>query len=234
MCVSEKGAQLETSLLLPIIYAFAHAVQIINAFSAARNAARNTKLSKRPPELLRASKHRGSSLKWTSLSDTEADQYTSNPQDSSITPTLSPLLVGLAALKEVAELGFLSGGSSSPVTHNSGLFFSCLESVHTLSDRIVRRSRNVLARVMNEAVEFELLEGEVGAKLPAAESARVGESKGTRHKKKIRKRSSVQKIVPEGKDLAELADLVSKPLEVDTSLKCLLLGLISIFHVDQS
>jgi hypothetical protein len=135
------------------------------------------------------------------------------------------LLAGLAALKEVAELGFLSGGSSSPVTLN-GLFFSNLESVHTFSDRIVRRSRNVLTRVMNEAVEFELLEGEVGAKPLAAESGRVGENKGSKDKKKRRKRSSVQKIAQEGKDLADLTDLVSKPLEVETSLKCL--------HVEQS
>ena len=143
------------------------------------------------------------------------------------------MLAGLAALKEVAELGFLSGGSSSPVTLN-GLFFSNLESVHTFSDRIVRRSRNVLTRVMNEAVEFELLEGEVGAKPLAAESGRVGENKGSKDKKKRRKRSSVQKIAQEGKDLADLTDLVSNPLEVDTSLKCLLLRLIAIFHVEQS
>lgn len=204
-----------SSILYAHILAFTFAVQIINAVSSARNSALNAKPAKRPPELLRATKHRGSSLKWTSLSDTEADQYTSNPQNSSITPTLSPLLAGLAALKEVAELGVLSGGASSPVTCSSDLFFSNLESVHTLPDRIVRRSRNVLARVMNEAVEFELLEGEVGAKSMTAESARVGENKGSKEKKKRRKRSSVQKIAQDEKDLV---DLDCKPPEVDTFL----------------
>ena len=203
---------------MPIVHAVPHVVQVINASSSARNTALNTKPAKRPPELLRVSKHRGSSLKWISLSDTEADQYTYNPQNSSFGSTLSPLLAGLAALKEVAELGFLAGGSSSPVTHSSGLFFSNLESVHTLSDRVVRRSRNVLARVMNEAVEFELLEGEAGAKSLAAESARVGENKGSKDKKKRRKRSSVQKIAQEGKDLADLSDLACKVPEVSNCI----------------
>jgi len=200
---------------MPIIHAFTSTVQVMNAVSSARNAARNAKPSKRPPVLLRGTKHRGRCLKWTSLSDTEADHYISNPQSSSVIPTLSPFLAGLAALKEVAELGVLSGGASSPITCSSDLFFSNLESVHTLSDRIARRSRNVLARVMNEAVELELLEGEAGAKSMIAESTRVGVSKGSKDKKKRRKRSSVQKIAQEGKDLAELD---CKSPEVDTSL----------------
>ncbi|KAG0573197.1 hypothetical protein KC19_VG157000 [Ceratodon purpureus] len=187
--------------------------EVINASSSAGNVARNTKPTKRPLEDSRASEYRGSSSKWTSLSDTEADQYKSNPQNSSIDPTLSPLLAGLAALKEVSELGFLPGGSSSSVTNNNRLFFSNLESVQTLSDRILRRSRHVLARVMNEAVEFELLEGEVGAKSLAAESARVGENKRSKEKKKRRRKSSVQKIAEVRNDLTNLADLANQPLE---------------------
>lgn len=190
---------------MTIIHAFTFAVQVISAVSSVRHAAQNAKPALRPPELLRKKK-------WTSLSDTEADRYTSNPQNSSIGPTLSPLLAGLAALKEVAESAVLSGGASSPATRNSDMFFSNLESVGTLSDRIVRRSRNVLASVMNQAVEFELLEGEAGAKSMAAESARVGESKGSKEKKKRRKRSAVQKIAQEGKDMA---DLDCKPPEVE-------------------
>ncbi|KAG0596843.1 hypothetical protein M758_UG288300 [Ceratodon purpureus] len=187
--------------------------EVINASLLARKVARSSKPTKRSPELSRTSKHRGSRLKWTSLSDTEADQYMLNPQNDSINPTLSALLAGLATLKEVSELGFLSGGSSPSVTNNNCLFFSNLESVQTLSDRIFRRSRHVLARVMNEAVEFELLEGDVGAKFLAAESARLGENKGSKEKKKRRKRSLAVKIAQEGKDFSNLADLTSQPLE---------------------
>lgn len=189
-------------------------MQVTNAVSSVRNAASNAKLAK-PPELFSATRRRGRSLKWTSLSDTEADQYASSPRTSIITPTLPPLLAGLAALKEAAELHTLSGGASSSLPDSDDLSFSNLKSVHTLTDRIARRSRNVLARVMNEAVESELLEGEVGTKPMTAESVRVGENKGSKDKKKRRKRSSVQKIAQDGK---VLVDLDRKSSEVDISL----------------
>lgn len=94
------------------------------------------------------------------------------------------LFVGLVVLKEVVELGVLLGGVSFLVICSSDLFFSNLEFVYILLDWIVRRLRNVLVRVMNEVVEFEFFEGEVGVKLMIVESVRVGENKGSKEKKK--------------------------------------------------
>lgn len=86
----------------------------------------------------------------------KAEGYKSNPQHYLVTPTLSPFLPGLAAPKEVAALGVLFAGSNYALTSRNGLFFSNLEYVHILLDPIARILRNILARVMFKAVEFEL------------------------------------------------------------------------------
>lgn len=178
--------------------------EVISAVSSARSAIRSIKPAHRSHELLEATKYRGKNTRWTSLSDTEVEHHKLDLKNSWSTSTLSPLLLGLAALKEAAESGILSGESLTIAPRSNNLFFSNLESVHTLPDRIVRRSRNVLARVMNEAVEYELLQGEVGTNSLGAGTAIIGESKGVKDKKKRRKRSSVQKTGPERKDLADL------------------------------
>lgn len=194
-------------------------MQVISAVSSARSAIRSIKPAHRSHELLEATKYRGKNTRWTSLSDTEVEHHKLDLKNSWSTSTLSPLLLGLAALKEAAESGILSGESLTIAPRSNNLFFSNLESVHTLPDRIVRRSRNVLARVMNEAVEYELLQGEVGTNSLGAGTAIIGESKGVKDKKKRRKRSSVQKTGPERKDLA---DLDCKTSEVFNFLQCLL------------
>jgi hypothetical protein len=183
-------------------------MQAIKALMSARDAAQSSKQTKRSQESTRLRKSKGKTLKWMSLSDTEADQYT---MGNSISSAVSPVLAGLAALKEVAELGILARDPSSLATSSSTLFYTSLDSVHTLGDRVVRKSRNVLARVMNEAVEVELLQGEVGTKPLTNGTGKLGESKGSKEKKKRRKRSSAPKILQEDE---ELADVDLQPLKV--------------------
>lgn len=179
-------------------------MQAIKALMSARDAAQSSKQTKRLQESSRLRKSKGKTLKWMSLSDTEADQYTMGLQGNSISSAVSPVLAGLAALKEVAELGILARDRSSLAASNSTLFYTSLDSVHTLGDRVVRKSRNVLARVMNEAVEVELLQGEVGTKPLTNGTGKLGESKGSKEKKKRRKRSSAPKILQEDEDLADV------------------------------
>lgn len=179
-------------------------MQAIKTIMSARDAAQSFKQTKRLQESARLRKSKGKILKWMSLSDTEADHYTLGLQGNSISSALSPLLAGLAALKEVAELGIIEWDPSSSVTSSSSLFYTSLDCVHTLSDRVVRKSRNVLARVMNEAVEVELLQGEVGTKLLTNGPGKLGASKGSKEKKKRRKRSSAPKILQEDEELADV------------------------------
>lgn len=179
-------------------------MQAIKALMSARDAAQSSKQTKRLQESSRLRRSKGKTLKWMSLSDTEADQYTMGLQGNSISSAVSPVLAGLAALKEVAELGILARDRSSLAASTSTLFYTSLDSVHTLGDRVVRKSRNVLARVMNEAVEVELLQGEVGTKPLTNGTGKLGESKGSKEKKKRRKRSSAPKILQEDEELADV------------------------------
>lgn len=185
--------------------------QVLQAIESSKSTAENSKSAQGTQRSSGARKIKGKTLKWTSLSDTEADHLVQRATHDLITSTMVPLLAGLTALKTVAESGFFSRESSSPKMESDTLFHSNLRSVHSLSDRVVRKTRDVLARVMNEAVETELLEGELGVKPPGADSGKRG-AKGSKEKKKRKKRSSTLKVLPqEGKEPVSVA---TKPLEV--------------------
>ncbi|OAE19324.1 hypothetical protein AXG93_1860s1340 [Marchantia polymorpha subsp. ruderalis] len=133
-----------------------------------------------------------------SLSDTELDQAAMLGRKSANGAAVAPLLTGLKALKELSEAGLLCGKSegmnSAQEADASWLFDSTLKSAHTLSDRVLRKVRNVLVKVNNARVEIELLGDENNASLHSNNGGESSEVKSTKTKKKRRKQTSAHKL----------------------------------------
>ncbi|KAG6552518.1 hypothetical protein Mapa_005938 [Marchantia paleacea] len=133
-----------------------------------------------------------------SLSDTELDQPAMLGRKSANGVAVAPLLTSLKALKELSEAGLLCGKfegmNSAQEADASWLFDSTLKSAHTLSDRVLRKVRNVLVKVNNARVEIELLGDENSASLHSNNGGESSEVKSTKTKKKRRKHTSAHKL----------------------------------------
>jgi hypothetical protein len=144
---------------------------------------------------------RGRTVRKRTLSDTECELQGRHLMHDAIVSSVLPVLSGLRALKEVAESGILSASASSHRLESKSLFYSTLNSVDTMPDRVRRKARDVLTRVMADAIELELLGGEDGAKLQGGGgSGKSGEVKGSKERKKRRKRRSTQKVLPQDRE----------------------------------
>ncbi|CAM6038846.1 unnamed protein product [Sphagnum compactum] len=144
---------------------------------------------------------RGRTVRKRTLSDTECELQGRHLMHDAIVSTVLPVLSGLRALKEVAESGILSASTSSHRLESKSLFYSTLNSVDTMPDRVRRKARDVLTRVMADAIELELLGGEDGAKPQGGGgNGKSGEVKGSKERKKRRKRRSTQKVLPKDRE----------------------------------
>ncbi|CAK9867158.1 unnamed protein product [Sphagnum jensenii] len=144
---------------------------------------------------------RGRTVRKRTLSDTECELQGRHLIHDAIVSSVLPVLSGLRALKEVAESGILSASTSSHRLESKSLFYSTLNSVDTMPDRVKRKARDVLTRVMADAIELELLGGEDGTKLQGCGgSGKSGEVKASKERKKRRKRRSTQKVLPQDRE----------------------------------
>ncbi|KAL2642470.1 hypothetical protein R1flu_010057 [Riccia fluitans] len=133
-----------------------------------------------------------------SLSDSEVDQFTVLARKSAKGSSIAAFLSGLQALKELSESGLLRGNfedfSSVREAETSRLFDSTLKVAHTLSDRVLRKVRNLLVKIRNDHVEMELFGDENSGNLRSNNLDQKREVKsGKTKKKKRRKQGSSQK-----------------------------------------
>lgn len=116
-------------------------------------------------------------------------------------------LRGLNILQELSSLGLLC---TLAVPENDILFFSSLSSVHTWSDNIMRKVREIFAKVSKDSVELDLLrEDDSGDKLNH-HKAKASEIQRKEKRKKCRSR---KKRIPISKQPIEHDSLKGKPCE---------------------
>lgn len=140
----------------------------------------------------------------TSLSDSEVDNYVRLGTNDSQGAEVSHYFIGLRALRDVSESGFLGershGADSTQADDSSWLFGSRLEYVHKFSDHVRRRVRDTVVKVRNDHIELELLGDGSSGKAHGGNRGENGEGKISKTKKKKRKSTAPKAEVPKDED----------------------------------